>query len=54
MRASLLLVVVVGLFASSQALDWKELGKNLLDNLVSSVKDKALGECSISILSCWT
>lgn len=39
MRASLLLVVIVGLFAANQALDLKEIGSNLVSSLVSKGKD---------------
>lgn len=39
MRASLLLVVIVGLFASNYALDLKEVGSNLVSSLVSKGKD---------------
>ena len=44
MRASLLLVVIVGLFAANQALDLKEIGSNLVSSLVSKGKELLAGK----------
>ena len=44
MRASLLLVVIVGLFAANQALDLKEIGSNLVSSLVSKGKELLVSE----------
>lgn len=39
MRASIVLVVILGLFTASQAIDLKEIGTNLVSTLVSKGKD---------------
>jgi phage-related protein len=53
MRASILLVVIVGLFAANQALDLKEIGSNLVSSLVSKGKELLanLGQKLLSSLS---
>ena len=44
MRVSILVVVITGLLASSGAIDLKEIGANLVNDLVNNLKDAAVSK----------